>query len=140
MSPRSLKTRMLERLVATQGWQTAEALAAGLSTSRLAIEDALADLVMEQKAEFMPAAGYRLKATDLCRQAARMLKTRNVERAVTGGQAGNVYRLAVAQIAEGDLVLFELEIPMPPEGPEQLPQHLLQVDAFLKFTTRGITA
>ena len=69
-----------------------------------------------------------------------MLKARNVERAVTGGQAGNVYRMGVAQVAAGELVLFELEIPMPPEGPDHLPQHLLQVDAILKFTTRGITA
>ena len=52
MSARSLKTRMLERLVMSPGWLTPATLAAGLSTSRPAIEDALADLVIEKKADY----------------------------------------------------------------------------------------
>lgn len=135
--PHTLKGQMLERLMQAGGWLLPQVLAEGLSTSRPAIEDALADLVIEQLAEYMPAAGYRFKTTELCRQAARRLVARGGDRVVLAKPAGSAYRVAVAQRLAGDLVLYELEMPLPPEGAEHLQQHLRQVDQILKFTTQG---
>ena len=135
---RPLKDQMLERLMLATSWQTRQALAEGLSSSPLAIDDALADLVMEQAADFKAAVGYRLQGTALCRQALRLLKTHGGQRAVKGHPFEGVYRLGVAEVRDGAVVLFELEMPMPPEGPDCLQQHLQQVDAILKFTTRGM--
>ncbi|UUZ68056.1 hypothetical protein LP416_27715 [Polaromonas sp. P2-4] len=137
---RTLKERMLERLMVATGWQTGAALAAGLSTSQVAIDDALADLVMEQTVEFKPVVGYRLSGTVLCRQALRLLKRRNAQRSVEGQVFGDVFRLGVAEIREVvGLVMFELEVPMPPEGPEHLLQHQQQINLILEFSTRGMT-
>lgn len=137
MSRRVLKDQMLERLMTASGWLTPVAMAAGLSTSRMAIEDALADLVVEQSADYKPAAGYRLKGTVLCRQALRLLKTDGGQRAVKGHPFGAVYRVGVAEVRGGGLVMYELELPLPPEGPDHLRLHMLQVDAILKFTKEG---
>lgn len=138
MSRRVLKDQMLERLMTASGWLTPVAMAAGLSTSRMAIEDALADLVVEQSADYKPAAGYRLKGTVLCRQALRLLKTHGGTRAVRGHPAEGVYRLGVAEArADLGLVMYELALPLPPDGPDHLRLHLLQVDAILKFTKEG---
>lgn len=137
---RTLKDRMVERLATSTGWLTSADLSAGLSTNRLAIEDAIADLVVEQTADYKPASGYRLKGTVLCRQALRTLKAQGGQRAVVGAPFKAVYRVGVAEVLDGGVggvVLYELELPMPPAGPEHLQQHLLQAEQILKFTHRG---
>ena len=134
---RPLKTRMLDRLVAANGWVVPQVLVEGLSTSPVAIEDALADLVVEQLAEFMPAAGYRFKATYLCRQAARQLVQSDDRRVVLARPDGNTFRVGVAQRMASGLMVYELEMPLPPAGAQHLPQHQQQVDLILKLTTQG---
>lgn len=134
---RTLKDRMVERLATSTGWLTSADLSAGLSTNRLAIEDAIADLVVEQTTDYKPASGYRLKGTVLCRQALRTLTAQGGQRAVVGAPFKAVYRVGVAEVRDGGVVLYELELPMPPAGPEHLQQHLLQVEQILKFSHRG---
>lgn len=132
---------MLERLMGATGWLTGEALAAGLSASPLATEDALADLVTDGEAEYKFGAGYRLSGTVLCRQALRTLLAGGGKRAIAGQEFKGIYRVGVAE-RRGDcgLVMYELGLPMPPPGPEQLARHREQINAILKFTTKGEAA
>lgn len=136
---RTLKDRMKERLMDATGWLTSEALAEGLSTCQLAIDDALADLVIEDLAQFKVAVGYRLSASYLCRTALRELRSKNLKRAICARPFKDVYRVGVAEFQQGTgVVVYEIEMPMPPDGPHALEQHLRQVDAVLKFTQRDL--
>ena len=131
---RSLKERMLNRLLGATGWTLGPVLAEGLSTSQPAIEDALADLVLEGCADFKAASGYRLKGTELCRQAMRTLKHQRKRRAIAGQAFDDVYRVGVAELrADLGLVMYELEFPNPPAGPDFLGQQLAQMNQIINF-------
>lgn len=136
---RTLKQLMHERLMDASTWLTGAALAEGLSSNVIAVEDALADLVIEDLAQFKEAVGYRLSASTLCRAALREMRRKNLKRAVFARPFNDAYRVGVAeyQPAHG-VVLYEIEMPMPPAGPQALEQHLKQVDAVLKFTERDL--
>ena len=137
-SGRPLKAVMLERLMDGGTWISREALAKGASTSAHAIDDALADLVLERKAEWRQGSGYRLAGTEMPRAAVKQLRADGLARSVCGRQVKNDYRVGVAeQRKDLGLVMFELALPMPAEGPDHLRLHLLQVDEILKFTKEG---
>lgn len=129
-----LMRRMLKRLVLAGAWVEREALVQGLSSCEPAIEDALADLVLEGHAEYREAVGYRLAGAPMAREAARMLVRDKVQRAVTGRQVGDRYQVGVAE-RRGQLgvVMYELALPLPEPGPDSLEAHLKQVDAVLAF-------
>lgn len=131
---RPLKAVMLERLMDGGTWISREALAKGASTSVHAIDDALADLVLERRAEWRQGSGYRLAGTEMTRAAVKQLRADGLSRSVCGRQVKNEYRVGVAEVRGGGLVMYELELPMPPAGPDHLPLHLLQIDQILKFT------
>ena len=135
MSGVPLVRRMLKRLVASGAWVDRADLTAGLNAGVEAVEDALADLVLEGHAEYREAVGYRLAGTELAREAARLLLISKTRRGVAAKPVGNEYRVGVAERRGGDLglVMFELAIPMPPAGPDALAAHLKQVDAVLAF-------
>lgn len=129
---RSLKARLLNRLLDADGWTQRDALTDGLSTCRVAIEDALADLVVEDAAEFKPGVGYRLKGTVLCREAMRTLKRERVQRAVKATSFGDMVRIGVAeQRADCGLVMYELELPAVALGDG--PKYQKQLNAILKW-------
>lgn len=139
---RPLRRVVLERLADAGTWVDAQALVAGCSSSPLGIEYTLADLVIEGKAEFRQAVGYRLAGTPQSRRAAQMLRREKVARAVFAREVRSAgaheYRVGVAQVsaaagAELGLVMYELALPMPPEGPEHLAAHARQVQAVLDF-------
>ena len=135
MSAPKLKDVMLGRLMDSATWMTREQLADGASTSPLAIDDALADLVLEGKAEYRQAVGFRLKGTDLARQALKKLRYEGLSRAVLGRQVKDEYRVGVAEKRDIlNLVMYELALPMPPSGPQQLEQHMRQINAVIDFT------
>lgn len=135
----SLKNTMHKRLMDAGTWISREALGDGASTSRAAIDDALADLVLEGKAEFRHAVGYRLAGTELTRQAVKKLRAESLSRAVLGRQVKDQYRVGVAeQRKELGLVMYELALPMPAPGPDQLVQHMRQIDAVVAFTKRDL--
>lgn len=134
-----LKTQMIERLACAGTWVAGADLAQGFGRSELAIEDALADLVLDGLADYKVAVGYRLRATALCRQAVRLLKTNGGKRAVRAHVVGDEFRVGVAEQRALGLVMYELALPLPPQGPEHLVQHVRQADAILKFTTGEIS-
>lgn len=141
---RPLRRVMLERLVIEGTWVSGAELADGLSSSPLAIEDALADLVIEGQAEFRQHVGYRLKGTVTTRRAAKLMRTECRRRGVFAHQVGDEFRVGVAEMLwlgqpgrdELDLVMYELVMAMPAPGPKNLAEHVAQVDAVLKFATR----
>jgi hypothetical protein len=139
-----LKTQMLERLLDCGTWVMRHDLVEGLSNSPPAIEDALADLVIEGFAEYRQAAGYRLAGSALARRAARMLRRSRTARAVCGKQVGNVYQVGVAEMrqlgasAALSLVMFDMSLPMPPDGPEHLEQHMQQINGVMAFAMHGV--
>lgn len=134
---RPLKDRMLNRLLGAAGWTQGDDLAAGLSTSRMAIDDALADLVTEDAAEFRVGVGYRYKASQLCRDAMRTLKRERVRRSVVGQVFEGMYRLGIAEHIDGvGLVNYEMEMPLPPDGDDFLDKYSAQMNAFINFATR----
>lgn len=131
---RSLKDQMLMRLIVATGWTQGDALAMGLSDSRMHIENALADLVLETLAEHKQHVGYRLNASVLCREALRQLrrslKARNTRRVLCGQAFGDVFRLGVAEYREGfGLVTYDMEMPVPVD--------LNDYGRFLQITSLG---
>lgn len=137
---RPLKDRMLQRLLQATGWTGGAALASGLSTCPTAIEDALADLVVGQLAEYRAGAGYRVNGSVLCRTAMRkliqQLKAGQGHMVVEGQPFGDVYRWGVAEKRPGvGLVMYELEAPFPPDlGPQ-----MALMDGFLQALERKTT-
>jgi biotin operon repressor len=144
---RPLRRVMVERLIDSGTWCSGVELAAGLSASPVAIEDALADLVIEGQAEFRQAEGYRLAGGVQARRAAWLLRNRKntqggrLRRAAFGTELGGNYRVGVAEMRNGvdcgpdglGLVMYELVMPMPPEGPDQVAHHMSQVQAVVDF-------
>ena len=130
------------KLIPVQGRERAEvktweALADGLSTCPMSIDDALADLVADDAAEYKQGVGYRLKGTVLCREAMRMLKRERVQRAVKAAPFDGMWRIGVAEHRPGyGLVMYELELPeiAITDGPK----YQQQINAILKFTTKEI--
>ena len=122
-------------------WMQRDALAANASSSPAAIDDALADLVLDGLAEYRMAIGYRLAGTVMTRKALRLMRAKGARRGVYGQQVKGEYRVGVAEQYDVlGLVMYELALPMPEAGPEGLAQHLRQVDAVMKFSTRGFDA
>lgn len=140
---RTLKGVMLARLQESGGWMSREALAKGRSSSVAAIDEALADLVLEGQAQWGQGRGYRLAGTDLSRAAMKELRAKGLHRAVCARQVKDEYRVGVAEeqfsggVALG-VVMFEMAMPMPRPGPLYVEQHLAQVQRIVEFTKRGV--
>lgn len=130
---RALKAGLMERLMAAGTWMSRDELVAGLSTCVPAVEDSLADLVLEGKAEWRQGSGYRLAGTLLARRAAQLLLSTGTQRSVQAMQHKTHYRIGVAERRPDQcLVMYEIALPMPEPGPDALRQHLAQVDAVMK--------
>lgn len=138
-----LKTRILDRLIDGGDWMNRAALAAGLSSSPVAQDEALADLVIEGRAEYLKGKGYRLAGGVLQRRAAQLLRRKRLCRAVLGHQEADQYVLGVAEMrqvcpgAELSLVMYEMVLPMPAPGPQHLEQHMRQMQAVVDFSKQG---
>ena len=134
-----LKTQMLERLMDAGDWLTRNALARNLSNSPPAIEDALADLVIESKAEFSAKTGYRLAGGATARRAAQLLRKRGLRRQVVAepNKSKGGYCIGVAEmraLSAGQalsLVMYEMAVP-PIPGPFG-PAHQRQLEAMMNF-------
>lgn len=106
----------LRQLMAAGTWVTREDLA-GCAQSPVALEDALADLVMLGQADYQPGAGYRLRQPAVVRQAARVLlaqpdlRERVDMRQVPGGvHVGMARRTGPGAL---DVVMFGMVVPSP---------------------------
>lgn len=137
--PTDLKTQMLERLVDAGDWMTRSALARDLSSSPPAIEDALADLVIESKAEFSAKTGYRLAGGVTARRAAQLMRKRGLRRQMVAvpDKAKGGYCIGVAEmraLSSGQalsLVMYEMAVP-PIAGPFGQ-AHQRQMEAMMNF-------
>lgn len=116
---------LLERLMEAGTWVSPDELVESVSTCRPAVEDAVADLVIEGKAEYREHVGYRLAGSVLQRRAAKLMREQRTRRHAYGEKAGNEYRLAVVRQVPADargldLVMYELSVPMPEDPTESL--------------------
>lgn len=137
---RPLRSQFLNRLIASGTWVKRERLVDGCSSIPAAIEDALADLVLEGKAEYRADMGYRLAGSVQARRAAFLLRQRKAKRAVFGEPVGTEYRVGVAELVQRDgldLVMYDMTLPMPEPGPDSLAQQQRMADALLEFTIKG---
>lgn len=124
MSP--LRMRVMEALL-TQGPWVQRAVLDRLTTSALALEDVLADLVIEGAAEFKPSVGYRACGSPLVRHArAQLVRDPSVFRHVAAreevvdGKARLMAGFAVRTPGQAvEAVAFELELP-PAGSPDEL--------------------
>lgn len=138
---RPLRVRVLEALAGAGTW-VARAELDALATCMPALDDVLADLVMEGRAEHQPAAGYRLALAPLVRKALqqlqqepglqRALKAQTIEK-----NGRSVVRIGVAerrpQLA-GGVVTYAAELPVC-ESPEEA---LAQAQAFMDLCAKEI--
>lgn len=140
MSGRPLKAVMLDRLMDSGTWMTREQLGAGASTCAMAIEDAVADLVLEGKAEYREAVGYRLAGSALARAAVAGLRRRGVRRHVVAQQVKDEYRAAVAeQRADLGVVMYEIAMPLAPDARGHLRQVQAVMDPAMAGFEQGVT-
>lgn len=139
MSPghTTTRTKVMNMLIDSGSWVARDKFAA-VTTSLLALEDALADLIVDGQAEFRQNVGYRLAGSVAVRRAAWLQRRRKVKKAVFA-EPGNdgLFHVGVAEEMEGvGNVLWEITFPMPPPGAEALEQHVAQVDQVLEFASR----
>ena len=140
-SVRPLRPQLLERLIDAGTWCSREELTAGTSSSQLALEDCLADLVVDGVAEYRKDAGYRLAGGVMARRAAQLMRRERLTRAVCANPMGGEYRVGVAERKDCeslDMVMYELALPMPEPGPGGLAEHMRQVQAVMDLTTKGM--
>lgn len=137
---RPLRSLFLNRLIAAGTWVKRETLVDGSSSIPDVIEDALADLVVEGKAEYRADMGYRLAGSVQARRAAWLLRQRKAKRAVFAEPVGNEYRVGVADLVQRDgldLVMYDMSFPMPEPGPDSLAQQQRMADSILEFARKG---
>lgn len=110
--PRLLVDQVRDALIAAGTWVTRRDLA-GLTTSTVALDDVLADLVIDGRAEFRQAVGYRIAGTELTRKALQQLVRRpHLNRFVIARQVERRFSLGIAERrAEIGLVSYEMELP-----------------------------
>ena len=122
---------LLERLMDSGTWMSRQALTKSIKRKPETIDDALADLVIERRAEYREAVGYRLAGTALTREAAKTLRANGLVKAVCGRQVGDEYHVGVAQAHQSlGMVMYEMTLPMP----DTLDGYQAQANAICKFT------
>lgn len=140
----TLRSRVVQMLTLQGGWVQRDALDA-LTTSRVALDDVLADLVTEGEAEFRRHIGYRLTGSLLVRRACQRLEQApELQRVVLGYErqtdAGVQTVLGVAQrhpSLPGRLVGFEVELPLVGSQSEGLRQAVGVLHAFNEGAPHG---
>lgn len=131
---KTLAMRLLDALMDAGTWMSRVELHAGQECSEVALDDALADLVMQGQADWRQNVGYRLAGTGACRRAAQLLRREGKRAAVIGFAAKDGYHVGVAeQRAEIGLVMYELALPLPEPGQDALQVHLEQVGGVVEF-------
>ena len=136
-----LRDHLTEALIEAGTWMSRAELQAARECSDVALEDALADLVVDGVADYRQNVGYRLAGTGVCRRAAQLMRREGKRAAVVGVPGKDGYRVGVAEHrADIGLVMFEmaLPLPLPGEGEDALQAHLNQVAAVAQFVnSRG---
>jgi hypothetical protein len=120
-------------------WMGRAELQAARECSDVALEDALADLVVDGVVDYRKNVGYRLAGTGACRRAAQLMRREGKRAAVVGVPGKEGYRVGVAEDrAEIGMVMYELALPLPGPDEDALQVHLDQVAAVADFVnSRG---
>jgi hypothetical protein len=136
---KTLATRLLDALIDAGTWMSRLELQARQECSVIALDDALADLVMEGLADFRANVGYRLAGSNVCRCAAQLMRRDGKRAAVVGVPHQDGYRVGVAeQRAAIGLVMYELAMPLPAPDQDALQVHLEQMSGVMEFVnSRG---
>lgn len=116
-----LRSQVLRHLVEAATWVPRRELDP-LTTCRLALDDVLAELVVQKRVEFRPAVGYRLAGDLLVRRAMQSMQREGSKRAVCALQAKGQIRAGVAQVVNGVAVAYLVELPPAETAVEQLAQ------------------
>jgi hypothetical protein len=140
MSGRTLRADVLDALAGAGTWVAREALDA-LTTCAPALDDVLADLVVEGRAEFRQFVGYRLALSPLARQSLQKLKqeplVRRVVSAYTAEKNGrSMVRVGVAERRAdlgGAVVTYDMALPVC-DSPDAA---LAQAQAWMHFLANG---
>ncbi|MFN4360502.1 MAG: hypothetical protein ACK4F4_07240 [Hylemonella sp.] len=132
---------LLERLIDAGTWVTPDELTQGVSTCPPAVEDALADLVIEGKADYREHSGYRLAGSLVQRRAAKlMLQAKRKSQAprrcgVASEVIGDEIHIGVAEerddVADLGMVMYQLAVPLPADPTERLATQQRAVQAVL---------
>ncbi|MGE4241747.1 hypothetical protein [Ramlibacter sp.] len=107
---RTLRSNVVDQLIESGGWLTSTELQDRLSCSQVALEDTLADLVVERKVEFWQSVGYRLAGTTLTRRAAQLMRERGVPAAAIAQRLGREFRVGVSETVVGERVTHEVMV------------------------------
>lgn len=122
--------------MASGTWMNREQLSDGASSSPAAIDDALADLVLEKKADYRQGVGYRLAGGQMAREAGKVLARDGTRRSMAGAMVKDEYRVGVAERTDTlGVLMFELALPKP----RTLDEQLRQVQALGGFLTKGLS-
>lgn len=140
MSSAPLRSAVLDVLARAGTWVPRTDLDR-LTTCAPALDDVLADLVVEGLAEFQQFVGYRLAISPLARQALQKLKlqpqdTRSVQAQTIEKNGRSQVRLGVAERRAdlgGQVVTYDMTLPVC-DTPAAA---LAQAQAWLKFCTNG---
>ena len=136
----TLADRLAQALIEGGTWMSRDELRAGQDCSEVALEDALADLVVAGTVTWRENVGYRLAGTFACRRAAQLMRRAGKRMAMVGVPSNGMYLAGIAEQREGlGLVMYELALPMPEPGPAALDEHLAQVGRLVEFVnSRGV--
>lgn len=140
MSGGALRAGVLDALASAGTWVAREALDA-LTTCTPALDDVLADLVVEGRAEHQRFVGYRLLVSPLARQALQKLQhepllKRAVQASTQEKNGRSLVRVGVAERRAdfgGQVVTYDMELPVC-ESPKAA---LAQAQAWVHFLANG---
>lgn len=131
----SLRQRALDLLILAGTW-VPRADFAVLSTSPVVVDDVLADLVVEGKAQWRENSGYRLIGAPLARRAAQ-IQRRDGKRTVVLGQpfGQDSYHFGIAEVRAEPvgLVMYEIEVPMPADPAQALARIQAMAEAGIAY-------
>jgi hypothetical protein len=129
-----LTAHLLDALIEAGTWMSRDELGTVRECSQVALDDALADLVVAGQATHRQSVGYRLAATPPCRLAAQKRVRDGTRLAVVGVPRKDGYRLGVAEErVDIGLVLYELALPLPGPDEDAVALQLRMADAVIDF-------
>lgn len=127
--PQTLRDRVRDVLVDGGSWVHRSDFA-HLTTCAVALDDVLADMVVDGVAEFKTGSGYRLLASDLVRKAMRQLYRKpDLKRVVITRQLNRQISMGIAERrASVGVVMYELQLPPAKDDDEALDQAVRLAD------------
>ncbi len=133
-SHKTLAGWLLDALIVAGTWMSRDELATVRECSEVALEDALADLVVAGRADWRENVGYRLAGTAMCRRAAQLQRRERKRLAVVGVSHKDGYRLGFAEERDGlGLVMYEMALPLANPEEDAIGLRMRQLGAVMEF-------